>query len=304
MLIYGQITDLGAEMLVKAWRNSISPIFYRTSGLMENKDLYVVEAGYNRVPEGLRATRLRSAYILHYVISGKGTLNGQEFSKGDVYVVVPEEREYIIADQEDPYETAWIRFQGEQAKILLDSVGIACKNHVFTFDGTEQCANMIRKVVIHEDFGNQWEETLALQALLYQVFSCHARIYNSVSLEKTNGKAISRQDKKNDNQAQDAAYYMEQNYSRPITMQKVAAYVNFTENYLCSVFKKKYGVPPRQYLVNYRIEMARHILKTSPELSISEVAESCGFNDPLYFTRVFHKKTGLTPTDYRRADSE
>lgn len=163
---------------------------------------------------------------------------------------------------------------------------------------------MIRKVVMHEDYSGSWEEALALQALFYQVLSCHARI-NTASLKDmqtgSSGNAFQRRACDN---IQAAAHYMEQNYSRPITMQNVAAYVNFSENYLCSVFKQKYGMSPKQYLITYRIEMARHILKTHPELSVGEVAESCGFADPLYFTKVFHKRIGLTPTEYRKGGEE
>jgi two-component system response regulator YesN len=54
------------------------------------------------------------------------------------------------------------------------------------------------------------------------------------------------------------------------------------------------------YLNFYRIEQAAHMLD-STELSVTEVGNRCGFWESSYFTKVFRKKTGMTPTEYRKA---
>ena len=64
------------------------------------------------------------------------------------------------------------------------------------------------------------------------------------------------------------------------------------------MFKKHYGIAPKQYLVQERINKAKKLLRSS-NLSIKEVAYDVGFNDPSYFTRVFKLKEGVSPRDYQ-----
>lgn len=59
-----------------------------------------------------------------------------------------------------------------------------------------------------------------------------------------------------------------------------------------------FGMPPKQYTINVRIERASSLL-IAGELKIKEVAHKVGFSDPLYFSKVFHKVTGFTPSQFR-----
>lgn len=65
-------------------------------------------------------------------------------------------------------------------------------------------------------------------------------------------------------------------------------------------FLREKGVSPRQYLLNLRMEHARQLLAARRQygLSISQVAEACGYADPLFFSRVFHRRYGCAPKDY------
>ena len=71
-------------------------------------------------------------------------------------------------------------------------------------------------------------------------------------------------------------------------------------NYLSRVFRRDTGITPWQYLNRYRVVQAQKLLLTS-ELSVTEVAQHVGFNDPAYFVRVFHKETGKAPRQYRKS---
>ena len=66
-----------------------------------------------------------------------------------------------------------------------------------------------------------------------------------------------------------------------------------------SLFKEKTGYTPLQYLTEKRMENAKHLLSSSDlHYSISEIAELCGFEDIYYFSRVFKKNVGLSPTQW------
>lgn len=64
-------------------------------------------------------------------------------------------------------------------------------------------------------------------------------------------------------------------------------------------FTKEFGVPPIKYLFNIRIEQAKYLLAET-RLPVHEVASSVGFEDPLYFSRIFKKYIGIPPGQYRR----
>ncbi|MDE7068124.1 MAG: helix-turn-helix domain-containing protein, partial [Schaedlerella arabinosiphila] len=59
-------------------------------------------------------------------------------------------------------------------------------------------------------------------------------------------------------------------------------------------FKQRMGVPPMQFLSRLRIEKAKEFL-TANSMSVSTVARLVGYDDPLYFSRVFRKSTGIAP---------
>ena len=75
----------------------------------------------------------------------------------------------------------------------------------------------------------------------------------------------------------------------------------FSYDYLRKLFKKEMGVTPHQYLCSKRLDTAAEWLGTSYNdiVNIADVARSCGFNEPLYFSRMFKKKFGVAPTFYR-----
>lgn len=74
----------------------------------------------------------------------------------------------------------------------------------------------------------------------------------------------------------------------------------FNSEYLKKLFKKETGLTPLQYLTDRRLESAANMLVMNCDKgNISETARLCGFSDPLYFSRLFKKKYGVSPRNYR-----
>lgn len=95
-----------------------------------------------------------------------------------------------------------------------------------------------------------------------------------------------------------ARKYIEQNYWKPtLTVTEIVKAVNLERSYLFRLFKAATGKSVLEYITSCRIERACELLKTSG-LPIQSVAYSVGYNDPLYFSKVFKKATSHTPTSY------
>lgn len=96
-----------------------------------------------------------------------------------------------------------------------------------------------------------------------------------------------------------AMLFIHENYAQPITRADIARHVNITEDYLTFCFRQELGTTPIKYLQRYRLLQAKKLLKDST-LSITEIASAVGFNDSGYFSRVFHRETGVSPETFRR----
>lgn len=95
-----------------------------------------------------------------------------------------------------------------------------------------------------------------------------------------------------------AIKYLENNYAlSEITNKILAQQCNISEVYFRKLFTKVYGITPRQYIIDIRLNKAKQLL-TDGILKINAVSEKCGFSNPYHFSRLFKQKTGLTPTEY------
>lgn len=103
---------------------------------------------------------------------------------------------------------------------------------------------------------------------------------------------------KNAKPVRQACVYIERNYAKHLTMEGVAQEVNLSPAYFSNLFKKETGRNFTEYIIDYRIRMAKDMLKNSDK-NVSEIAEALGFADSRYFSKLFKKEVGVKPTDYR-----
>lgn len=92
--------------------------------------------------------------------------------------------------------------------------------------------------------------------------------------------------------------YIDENYTKNISLDDVSKVVNISPYYFSKLFKEEAGVNFIDYLTKKRIDYAKELLEDN-EYSIKEVCVMCGYSDPNYFSRIFKKKEGVTPSEYR-----
>ncbi|HML37710.1 MAG TPA: response regulator [Bacillota bacterium] len=95
-----------------------------------------------------------------------------------------------------------------------------------------------------------------------------------------------------------AREFIKANYAKPITLEDVAREINVSPQYLSKLFKEETGENFIDYLTGIRIRIAKTLLE-SDEGSIKEICYSIGYSDPNYFSRIFKKIAGVTPTEYK-----
>lgn len=92
--------------------------------------------------------------------------------------------------------------------------------------------------------------------------------------------------------------YMKEHFTSSINTQSIAKEFGFTPAYLSKIFREYKNVSPSDYITDLRIERAKEILLANPSCKIKDIALSVGYNDPLYFSKVFKNLTGVSPKQY------
>jgi len=94
--------------------------------------------------------------------------------------------------------------------------------------------------------------------------------------------------------------YLIANCHRNFDPKELASGVGLTAPYLSKLFKLHRGMPLIEYLAYLKIEKAKQLIRSDPELLAKEIGELLGFSDPFYFSRLFKKFEGCSPSEYRK----
>ncbi len=95
-----------------------------------------------------------------------------------------------------------------------------------------------------------------------------------------------------------AVAYIEKNYCSDISIAKLAETTGYSERQFCRLFKSAFSASPNTFITNLRLQKAQQLLKTT-SLPVGEISWTCGYADHNYFSRIFKKYIGLSPSEYR-----
>lgn len=115
-----------------------------------------------------------------------------------------------------------------------------------------------------------------------------------IDSRKTSDKSISH----NKISLENSRQFINQNYTQSLHLEDIAAAANLSPAYFHKLFKVLYGQTPGEYLQEVRLTAAKKMLLTS-NVSIEEIAFTCGFSSQAYFNAVFKKCTGLSPLKFK-----
>ena len=251
--------------------------------------LVVKNVGFQQCTPGYHwGAGMRDHYLLHYVVSGCGTytLGGQSYPvhAGQVFLAWPNTLIRYCADEHDPWEYYWLGVTGPDAAALIAQSGIRPDAPVRTVGFGRSLQHYI--TAIYDARGQSaWSRTQMLgyaYLLLGKLIEGHEKIASPSDMVER------------------AAEFISNNYTAQITIDDVAAYAGVSRSWLYRGFQRRFGVSPLAYLEDIRLQYAMQLL-TRTALQIREIAYSVGYVDALYFSKVFSRRTGLSPTAYRAA---
>lgn len=261
-------------------------------------ELYLTVCGIERCePDKFYGPTIRDDYHVHFILQGKGTLeiNGKSYHlhRGQIFVIPPDIETYYYADPSDPWHYTWVSFAGTQATYLLEKAGITAESPVRdTYIDPEIFLSLTEQILDHHEITVSNE--LIRTALMYQIV---AKLIESQTQQLSSTNSQPSYDYSPDVYVECAVEYIHYNYNH-ISVSDIASYIGITRSYLAHIFKQKLQISPQQYLVNYRLEQAGRLLRTT-SLPVQEISEKVGYSNPLTFSKIFKSTYKLSPKNYR-----
>lgn len=258
-------------------------------------DLYLCYCGIQDCdPSHSFGPAIRHEYLVHVVLSGKGTyrVNGTTYklSAGSVFLISPEITTYYEADKDNPWSYVWFGFNGLKAEEVLRYAGLCAGSPVNTVPDTTPYRNGVTGILdsCQLTFSNEFKREACLYAMAAQLVD---------DLHESAG-TVDEPCYPYQTYVEHTLDYIENNYFRNIKIAEIADYIGINRSYLTTCFKKVTNMSPRQYLNEYRIKKAKSLL-TGTGIPINEIATKVGYEDSLAFSKVFKNYTGLSPKAYR-----
>ena len=93
--------------------------------------------------------------------------------------------------------------------------------------------------------------------------------------------------------------YVRENITRDVTPQQIAEHMHFSSEYFSKKFRRETGTGIKEYILEEKFNYAKNCLKNT-DMPVSDIAASIGYSNLSHFTYMFRKRTGLSPTEYRR----
>ena len=195
---------------------------------------------------------------------------------------------FYQADKDDPWTYLWVGFNGSRSQEYLADIGLGSNHKIFQCEDTSGLRQLLVEILKKNTY--TVENDFYREGFLYTFFGLLSG--------NIKGENISRHETEN-LYVRKALEYIQNNYHYGIRVSDIADYVGVTRGYLHTLFTRTLDQSPQEYLVNYRITRAQQLLEIT-DLAVEGVAQSCGYSDPLVFSKLFKKKTGKTPSAYRR----
>lgn len=258
---------------------------------LQGADLVIYQYGSEKCHPGHSfGPAVRDYYLIHYIQSGCGVFRvGKEtysLSAGQGFLITPGIITLYQADLSDPWEYSWVGFQGMKAETYLERAGLSTENPIFCYDNGDLIRQYFGQMLSNKNITRSQENRLLgyLHLLL-------AELVEAAQITVTPGNQ--------DSYVQHAVEWIAKNYANRLQVNQIANLMGLDRSYLYTLFKKQIGISPQMFLIKFRIEKACELMR-NPQLSISNISRSVGYEDPLLFSKIFRRVKGISPREYRK----
>lgn len=223
---------------------------------------------------------------MHLVTEGRGVLHTSsrtyDLQKGDVFFVLPA-MPYALESGEH-FQYIYISFLGVRGNAFMDKLHISSSNCVFS-GHTGLCPLWIHGLRVSEEMSD-----LRSEGILLYSFSVLGDDFFGAGEKKQDTPLL----------ITTIRNYIESHLDDPmLSLRTISEALSYNPKYLSGAFKNAMKIGISEYIVTLRIQQACTLMNQG-FTGITDIANLCGFKDPLYFSKVFRAKTGVSPREYQK----
>jgi AraC-like DNA-binding protein/mannose-6-phosphate isomerase-like protein (cupin superfamily) len=273
---------------------------------------YVLDAGFALIPPGMtyppcrhpadhdftwELGRVLHAHQFIYITRGRGRFEsgvggGHEIQAGDLFVVHPEVWHRYRPHPETGWDEYWIEIDGDYIRRLMKHEAFRQETPVHHL-GAQPALLQLYTDALDLLRRQPAEFQFLLGALAVQIM---AQTLSARQRQSIEGRPV-------DDIIKEAKRLLIRPQGRAMPLEAFAAQFNMSYSAFRRLFKARTGYAPRQFAVEVGLERAKDLLRRSAQ-PIHAIAEECGFQSPFYFSRFIKQRTGLSPTEFRKAPFE
>lgn len=231
---------------------------------------------------------------LHYILTGESVIYINQSP------VIAKEGDLVICNSNELHQGFCSAAPMESCRLLfsMEDISPELDNRGFVFQNLVEKDERIKELILElcrEDALQElgYKQTCKATVTALVVHLCRNYVTQTLSKEDT------RRQKKNRERCNRLITYIEANYANAVSNQELADLVHLSKDRFEHFFRENFGVSALQYIQNYRMKMAKKLIKEG-NIPISKVAEMVGFADYNYFGRTFRNHYGCTPTQMVR----
>jgi len=231
--------------------------------------------------------------IFIYCTKGRGwcefSTGYHEVKPGELLVVPPDTGHLYGAEEKQPWSIYWFHAKGGLVPAFLHELDISVESPVVRIGDDPQLLALFEELLDVVAHGYTTLHLLQASQILAHLMAVMVRDHRNSPQEQPGTQQKIAQ----------TIAYMRQHLNQALQLDGLAALANLSRSRYVDLFKQQTGYAPIDYFIRMRMHRACQLLDTT-DLSIKTVADELGYEDPLYFTRVFRAVVEMAPTSYRR----
>lgn len=260
------------------------------------KELYLSQLGYFPNAEYHYCRRESSTfddYILIYCVKGEGWVeyNGRKMKvTEDQFFIIPQGAPHAYGSSKGkPWSIYWIHFNGKKA-------GYFSRGFETPQDMPNNSQSRFKnKIDLFEEIFDSLQQSNDMEQLSYTT-SVFFHFLGILKCSRPN--KMESEPAKENNIIETSLKFMRENMHKPLSLNNMAEHVNLSVSYFSRIFIARIGTSPSKYLAKLRMEKACRYLEET-EMKVNQISPLVGFEDPLYFSRLFTNYLKQSPTQYR-----
>lgn len=233
-------------------------------------------------------------YMLIYCTAGKGwyQLYGKRHEmSANQFIILPKGVPYAFgADEKEPWSIYWIHFSGQLSEYFFPSSSFPISILPSQSSRLQDRLELFEEVYSNFSMGYIKEYMIRASMCLYPLISSfiHIEQFRYYKLAHVQEQTFSMQ----------VISYMQENIGNNLNLDQLAKNFNYSTSHFSALFQKETGSSPINYYIQLKIQRACQYIELT-NLKLFEIAEKVGFEEPAYFTRIFTKIMGISPSEYR-----